>query len=347
MAYAIIRTKRIRAHQVNQVFLHNLRVSLKYAKHTDPSKTELNEVLIDNLGLSAHLGGFAEKWDDGIKKQGVQVNKNNTVKMLEFVMTASPEFFKTATPNQVKQWQKKQVEWAKEEFGENLKFMVSHLDEKTPHLHVCVVPAVKKVHKYKNQKGEFFKEKTTLSPNDFNPKYLVEMQNRYAEANKCFGLKRGLKKSKANHTKVKEFYENVDKAMSKDYTKGVEREIEKIFKENVKTGFFGGNPKFTLEEILERLTPILTRNEKIIKSVRVLKKNLHSDNIEEVNKILEQKENIESLRQEYFEAIESKKSDLSKIKTLEAEIETLKPKQKENAQSIQYEKNIDKRPKLR
>lgn len=327
--------------------MHNLRIDLKYAKHTDPTKTEQNEVFVDSWGLSAKLGNFAEKWEEGIKKSGVQVGKKTTVKMLEFVLTASPEFFKTATPGQVKQWEKKQVEWAKKEFGENLKFMVLHCDEKTKHFHISILPAVKKVHKYKNQKGEFFKEKYTLSPNDFNPKYLAELQTRYAEANKGFGLKRGLKRSKANHKTLKDYYDNIDKAMSKDYTKGVEREIEKIFKENLKTGFFGGNPKFTFEEIIERLTPILTRNEKIIKSVRVLKKNLHSDNIEEINKILEQKEDIESLRQEYFEAIESKKSDLNKIKTLEAEIETLKPKQKENAQSIQYEKNIDKRPKLR
>ena len=38
MAYAIIRTKRIREHQTNQVFMHNLRVDLKYAKHTDQRK---------------------------------------------------------------------------------------------------------------------------------------------------------------------------------------------------------------------------------------------------------------------------------------------------------------------
>ena len=69
MAYAIIRTKRIREHQINQVFMHNLRVDLKYAKHTDPTKTDQNEVFIDSWGLSAGLGNFADKWDEGIKNR--------------------------------------------------------------------------------------------------------------------------------------------------------------------------------------------------------------------------------------------------------------------------------------
>ena len=345
MAYAIIRTKRIREHQVNQVFIHNLRVDLKFAKHTDPTKSEQNEVLVDTWGLSAGLGGFAEKWDEGIKKTDVQVGKNNTVKMLEFVLTASPEFFQNATPAQVKQWEKAQKEFAKKEFGENLKFMVVHKDEKTPHIHLCVLPAVKKVHKYKNQKGEFFKEKHTLSPNDFNPKYLAELQTRYAEANKVFGLKRGLKRSKANHKTLKEYYENIDQAMKKDYTKGVKKEVQKIFEENAKSGFWGGQPKFTINEILDKLTPIFARNEKIIKSVRVLKQNLHSDNIKEVNDLLMQKEEIKSLRNEYFEAIETKKTDMQMIKNLTNELEALKEKHKKPI--VQSEQNIDKKLKIR
>ena len=345
MAFAIIRTKRIREHQINQVFMHNLRINLKFAKHADPTKTDDNEVLIDQWGLSAGLGGFAEKWDEGIKKTGVQVGKNNTVKMLEFMLTASPEFFKTATPNQIKLWEKKQVEWAKKEFGENLKFMVLHKDEKTPHIHLCILPAVKKVHKYKNQKGEFFKEKYTLSPNDFNPKYLAELQTRYAEANKGFDLKRGLKRSKANHKTLKEYYENIEKAMGKDYTKGVKREVQKIFMENSKVGFFGGQPKFTIDEILDKLTPIFARNEKIIKSVRVLKQNLHSDNIKEINEILSQKDDIKNLRDEYFEALETKKADTEKIKSLEKELKELR--EKEIKPNVNFEENLDKKLKLR
>lgn len=344
MAFAILRTKRIREHQVNQVLMHNLRIDLKFAKHTDPSKTEQNEVLIDAWGLSAKYGNFADKWEDGIKKTGVQVNKKTTVKMLEFVLTASPEFFKTATPTQVKQWQKTQVDWAKKEFGENLKFMVLHLDERNPHMHMCILPAVKKVHKYKNQKGEFFKEKYTLSPNDFNPKYLADLQTRYAEANKAFGLKRGLKRSKANHKTLKEYYENIDRAMGKDYTNGVKREVQKIFEENAKGGFFGGQPKFTIDEILDKLTPIFARNEKIIKSVRVLKQNLHSENIKDINEILTQKEDIQSVRDEYFEALETKKADTKKIKFLEEELKELKDK--EIKPKNQFEEKIDKRLKL-
>lgn len=139
--------------------------------------------------------------------------------------------------------------------------------------------------------------------------------------------------------------------MKKDYTNGVKREVQKIFEENAKakSGFWGGQPKFTIDEILQKLTPVFARNEKIIKSVRVLKQNLHSENIKDINEILSQKEDIQNLRNEYFEAIETKKTDVQIIKNLTTELETLKEKHKKPIQNenVQIEKNIDKKLKIR
>ena len=76
--------------------------------------------------------------------------------------------------------------------------------------------------------------------------------------------------------------------MKKDYTKGVKKKFKRFLKKMQKVDFGEVNQNLLLTKILDKLT-IFARNEKIIKSVRVLKQNLHSDNIKEVNDLLMQK----------------------------------------------------------
>ena len=139
------------------------------------------------------------------------------------MLTASPEFFKKATDKQKLEWRKTQMEFLKEEFGNSLLHVVEHNDEKTKHIQAIILSDKTKLHKYKNQKGDFFKEKTALSPGDYNPEYLRKLQDRYALKNKKFGLSRGLRNSKATHRTLKEFYKNVDVAMAKDYEDSVKK----------------------------------------------------------------------------------------------------------------------------
>ena len=55
------------------------------------------------------------------------------------------------------------MEFLKEEFGNSLLHVVEHNDEKNEAHQAIILSDKTKLHKYKNQKGEFFKEKTALS----------------------------------------------------------------------------------------------------------------------------------------------------------------------------------------
>lgn len=99
----------------------------------------------------------------------------------------------------------------RKEFGENLKFGVLHLDEKTPHIHFFVTTEQKSMKRYKNQKGEFFKETWSLNSRHINPEFLADLQTRFAENNRKWGLVRGQKGSKAKHQDAKEYEYTIQK----------------------------------------------------------------------------------------------------------------------------------------
>ena len=145
MAYAILRTKRLKdSDKIGQAFAHNLRT--KYQNNVDKSKSHSNEILIDELDFANAKDfdkGYSQILDDYYKAIDAK-EKKNSVKMMEFVLTASPEFFKNASPAQLEDWKKEQIKFAQKEFKSNLKFAVLHLDESSPHIHVMVSVEEKK-----------------------------------------------------------------------------------------------------------------------------------------------------------------------------------------------------------
>jgi hypothetical protein len=180
---------------------------------------------------------------------GIQEKANNVL-MLEFVATASPEFFKNKKPAEVEEWAKHQVDFFKKEFGDQVKMAVLHLDEKTPHLHFMIGTELNSVKKYKNQKGEFHKESWSINAKRYNPEFLVDLQDRYADHNKRFGLKRGVKGSMRKHKTLKEFYAVVDKALNTNYEKQIQETIESL-----ETSFL--SKQVSIDEIKKKFAPML------------------------------------------------------------------------------------------
>lgn len=108
---------------------------------------------------------------------------------VEFVLSASPEWFAKATPDEYADWVQKNTDWIQQELGENFVQAVLHEDEKTPHIHAygsCLVDG----------KLNFAKMYGT-------PQKLTSLQDRYAMSMRRFGLKRGERGSKATHQDIK------------------------------------------------------------------------------------------------------------------------------------------------
>ena len=181
---------------------HKEFISIKgYEKHlkrlqdtpnADPIKTPNNIILTEEKGKT-----IVENIKEYISK--CKLRKNNVI-VRDLLVTASREYFMGDTEKTFK-WVDENMKFLREEFGENLRFAILHLDEETPHIHAIVCP------RFTDSKG------VSILSNDryFGGKFkLIEWQNKYAKAMEKLGLTRGIEKSKAHHKDIKEFYAYVD-----------------------------------------------------------------------------------------------------------------------------------------
>lgn len=103
------------------------------ASMIDWSKTDLNEFLVKTIGWKRSV-------EDLIKEKGCRVRSNSTY-IIDCIFTASPEFFKTAIPEEQDAFFHDCLDFCKNHLG-IVKNAVIHRDETTPHMHVACVPLV-------------------------------------------------------------------------------------------------------------------------------------------------------------------------------------------------------------
>lgn len=151
--------------------------------------------------------------------------RKNAVICVEYMITASPEFFKDNTREVQDQYFDDAKKWLVEKHGEENVITTSiHRDETSPHLIAYVVPMAW------NEK----QQKQTLNAREYlgGRQKLSAMQTDFASTvGHHYALERGVEKSGATHTTVKEFYANIQQPLA------VKKEIEKTIK-MPKSGFF-------------------------------------------------------------------------------------------------------------
>lgn len=120
--------------------------------------------------------------------------RKDAVLAIEYLVTASPEWFRTAPTKQQNAYFGAAVRWLEARHGkENIVCVNMQLDETSPHLVAYVVPLTKD---------------GRLSAKDFlgGRKVLSQMQTDFAEKiGKPVGLQRGVEGSKATHTTAKQY----------------------------------------------------------------------------------------------------------------------------------------------
>lgn len=193
--HSIIRTKKHKS-IAGLKFRENHTYRLRETPNADPAKLHRNKLLLGQQNYSSVAENFLQKYE----LAGNKIRKD-AVLAIEYLLTASPEFFSEGSKNvrdeRLKKWCEAQVEFIKIEHGEkNILCMYLHLDEKTPHIEAYVVPI--------DGKGKLNCKSFLGGANK-----LKGLQTRYATHNKDFGLERGLKGSRATHQQVQKFYEQI------------------------------------------------------------------------------------------------------------------------------------------
>lgn len=327
----ILRTEKVKTRaQITQAAEHNFR--LRSQNNIDSGRSHLNQILLNTLGVDTKKSSdLQEKLSAFYQGLGVKEKKDNVL-MMEFIVSASPEFFEDKNKDYVQKWADDQVGFMKKEFGDQLKIAVLHLDEKTPHLHFMIGTEIKSVKKYKNQKGEFFKETWSLNARRYDPDFLIGLHDRHAEWNKKYGLTRGVKGSMRKHTTLKEFYDRVEKALNTDYDKRIEKVIDAL-----ETGLW--NKKVTVDEVRNKFKPMIN---KVLKQNKALREKFNLDlkqmladfsvekaKLEQEKVELERRQvEVDARRDEYREAINKDVAQAKQIAKLNAYVESL---QKENS----------------
>jgi len=188
-AYAIMRCKKLAK-------AGNVAASLKHAYreretfNADPSRTPDNEHWAAKSTDEA-MGKIRELLPEKRRKDAVLA--------VEYMLTASPDWWKSASQEQQAAFFNQAHRWLVEKYGADRIVTASiHRDETSPHMTAFVVPLTKD---------------GRLSAKDFigNKAQMVSDQTTFAGAVADLGLKRGIEGSKARHTRIQAFYEALER----------------------------------------------------------------------------------------------------------------------------------------
>ena len=135
--YAILRVQKCKGAAIGAMQYHNDR---EPGKHTNPdidqTRTRLNREMRSHVDYEREVQA---RIDDGYS--GERKVRKDAVKLVEGIVTASPEFFELADDDKVREFFDDAYRFCCDEFGEsNMVHFTVHMDEETPHAHFGFVP---------------------------------------------------------------------------------------------------------------------------------------------------------------------------------------------------------------
>lgn len=191
MAYAIMRAKKL-------ANMGSVAASMQHCYRERETHNADQERTPDNQHL------VAKSTDEAIGKLRAllpEKRRKDAVLAVEYVMTASPDWFAQATPEQEKSFFQRSLQWLADKYGADRIVTASiHRDEATPHLSAFVVPLT---------------QDKRLSAKEFigSRDKMRADQTTYAACVANLGLERGIEGSKATHQTIQQHYAAVQRGV--------------------------------------------------------------------------------------------------------------------------------------
>ena len=186
-------------------------------KNADPTRSHLNRRLIE--------------YPDGVKDRSAAIQRrleeagltrkigSNQVRAIRINVSATPEDMeRIQREGRLDEWCADNLKYFADTFGkENIVAAHLHMDEKTPHIHVTLVPIVKgerKRRKREEQAKKRYRKKPAdsvrLCADDIMSRMkLKSYQDSYAAAMAKYGLQRGIDGSEARHVSTQQYYRDI------------------------------------------------------------------------------------------------------------------------------------------
>jgi hypothetical protein len=184
--YAIMRGEKRKTGDVRGVTAHIARS--QPTPNADSSKAHLNYAVVgpawdDQEGIN-----------DAIEARTPKKYRKDAIRAIEYVVSASPEWFEANTEQQAALYFEAATDWFQDQFGTaNVVSAVVHNDESSPHMHVLVVPLDAETGRLNGK--WFFGNKGVLQ----------KRQSRFADHMAPFGVERGKADPQRTHTKISEW----------------------------------------------------------------------------------------------------------------------------------------------
>jgi hypothetical protein len=227
MAYAIMRAKKL-------ANMGSVAASMQHCYRERNTHNADQERTPDNQHL------VAKSTDEAMGKLRAllpEKRRKDAVLTIEYVMTASPDWFEKATPEQEKAFFQQSLQWLADKYGADRIVTASiHRDESTPHLSAFVVPLT---------------QDKRLSAKEFigSRDKMRADQTTYAACVANLGLERGIEGSKATHQTIQQHYAALERGVKPLATitpKAVEPRV-------LRKGLFSSDVE-TPEAVAERLS---------------------------------------------------------------------------------------------
>ena len=255
MAYVIMRLEKCKMGAVSRIEKHHERKKDVYKSNPD--------IDLNRSDLNFHIKDPPDSYRKLIRKRIEEVGcrtRKDSVVMQDSICTASPEFFKGKTSRQKEDFFRMAYRFYVKTFGEeNILSAVVHLDERTPHMHVCFVPITKD--------GKL-SSKTVIG----GPAGLVKLQDDfYSHMLYSFPeLKRGIPKRITHRKHLPTYlFKNADMLM--EHFEEISKAINDI------NMLKGKEKKAQAIELISRYAPEMAKMKEQIKSVDKYVEGLHRE----------------------------------------------------------------------
>lgn len=191
MSHMVARTAKLKAGNLGGIGRHVDRETENHAnKDIDPEKKHLNYDLVErDTRIQTDILNYIDS-----EKTTTRAIRKDAVLCNEWIISSDKQFFDNLSPEETRNYFEVAKDYFAEKYGEkNIRFAVVHMDEKTPHMHMGIVP---------------FDENNKLSAKRmFDRKTLIQIQDelpeRFQQAG--FDIERGEKGSKSKHLSAPDY----------------------------------------------------------------------------------------------------------------------------------------------
>lgn len=215
MSYCVARMEKMKSDNLVGIGNHNQRRFSNHSnKDIDVSKSHLNYDILDKVkSYKTDIEGYINA-----NKSSKRAVRKDAVLVCEWIITSDSDFFESLSPADTREYFQTAIDFFAERYGsKNLMYAQVHLDERTPHMHLGIVP--------------FDKDNKLTAKTMFDREALQDIQNelpRYMNE-RGFKVERGRAGSEAKHLTVQE-YKDVQKEIKKqsEVLDGVKKELESV-----------------------------------------------------------------------------------------------------------------------